>query len=265
MRPNDPLLMNDHTIRSLVSRAFLLLLLASTAAHSNALSELLDQVNEQRRLVVPLRADIDAKVDHLEGEKQERLVVIVRNHPSATSEIQTYVELDKAKLKFLLLGAAGSYGFSDGQVKSIPLDTPLGPTSWVVEDLLPFSASRCAVIRIADSTPEQTTVACEPKKDLRSTYSMFVYKFDREKFVPHQILYYRDTLSNLVKLQRNEDFELVGSRWRPRRVTMQDFKLHTRDEFEIHWTTNPEIAPDLFDSQSLGRPSTIHWPKTPTP
>lgn len=233
------------------------LLLVPAAARPDALSEVIEQVNRQTQLAVPLRADIDAEIDHLEGKRHEQIVMIFRNHPNETSQVQTYVEFDKSKLKYLVLGNAGFHALSGGKAEPVALDTSLDSTSWVLEDLLQFSASRCASMRIADLTPDQVTVTCEPKKDSGSTYSMFVYKFDREKSVPLQVLYYKDTLSNLVKLRRNEDFELVGSRWQPKRVTMQDFKLRTRDVFQIRWTADPKLGPDLFEPRSLAAPSTI--------
>ncbi len=253
--------MSLRSSRRFASLGFALLLLTPCAAWSDALSELIERVGAQTRLSTPLRADVDAEIDYLEGKKHERIVAIFRNHPTENSQIQTYIELDRAKLKFLILGDAQFFAAAEGKMKPASLDTPVDSTSWVLEDLLPFLPSRCNSMRVADLTPEQVTVACEPKKKIGSDYSLFVFKFDREKSVPLQVLYYRDTLSNLVKLRRDEDFELVGSRWRPKRVTMQDFKLRTKDVFEIRWTADPKLPPALFDSRSFAGASTIVGPK----
>jgi hypothetical protein len=236
-----------------------LLMLSSspTGAQSDALSSLIQQVIAQNRLSAPLRADITAEIDQVEGQRQERMVAIYRNPPDKTPLAQTYVEFEKSKARFLLLSETELYALADGKVKKASLDTPLDGTSWVLEDVLPFAPPRCASMRIADTTSEQMTVTCEPKKDAGSSYTLLVYKFDREKAVPVQLLLYKDTLSNLVKMMRSEDFTLVGSKWRPKRVVMQDFKLRTRDVFAIEWSQDPKFLPELFDSRSLGDSKTL--------
>jgi hypothetical protein len=66
-----------------------------------------------------------------------------------------------------------------------------------------------------------------------------------------QVLLYKDNMTNLVKMLRNDDFEQVASKWRPKRVVMQDFKLRTKDTFEIQWQPSPTAPAELFDPKAF--------------
>jgi len=50
-----------------------------------------------------------------------------------------------------------------------------------------------------------------------------------------QVLLYKDSMTNLVKALRQDDFVQVGSKWRPKRIVMQDFKLRTKDVLSLDW------------------------------
>jgi hypothetical protein len=212
-------------------------------ALADAVGDMTTLADAQTKLAAPLRGEGDLAIDGVEGKKQEKIVVVERQ---GTAGPDVYVELQTAKQKYLLLGSGETYAAKDGKAAKAALDSTIDGTSFTVEDLFPFWSKRCATMRVADTQSNQLTLTCEPAKG-RSQYPLVVYKFDREKAVPVQVLYYKDTMSNLVKMRRNSDLTKVGDRWRPATVTMQDFKVQARDELTLKWSAPASVNADLFD------------------
>lgn len=221
------------------------------AAFAETMADLVRKAVEAGKPSAPLRADATADIDGLDGKKQERLVVIERAAADAGLPAQTLVVFAGAKLRVLALGPADLHLASGGKASRVGPRTRIGPTSFTAEDFLPFSPARCAAMRLADLTEHQVTLVCEPKIP-PSQYSLMVYKFDRARFSLLQVLLYRDGMTNLVKMLRNDDFVRVGSAWRPKRVVMQDFKLRTRDVLALEWRESADTPAEAFDAKSFG-------------
>jgi hypothetical protein len=234
------------TALAIVSMALL-----PATSFADAVGEMMVAADAQTKLTTPLRGEGEAAIDGMQGKKQEKIVVVER--PGGAGP-DVYVELQTAKQRFLLLGSGETFAAKDGKVAKAALDSPIDGTSFTVEDLFPFWSKRCGTMRVADTQSNQLTLTCEPPKG-RSQYPLVVYKFDRDKAVPVQVLYYKDTLSNLVKMRRNSDLTKVADRWRPASVTMQDFKVQTRDEITFKWSAPPSVSADLFDPQKFATAS----------
>ncbi len=114
------------------------------------------------------------------------------------------------------------------------------------------------------STPMSGTMTSNlfPKQ---SQYSLVVMTFDREKKVPTKILYYQETLNNLVKMRRDGSHVFVGRRWVPTTITMQNLPLRTESRLELRWTQSPPVPPELFQPAFLARPSSLKWPEPAAP
>src|SRR5205085_11948657 len=142
--------------------------------------------------------------------------------------------LEKAGVRLLALAPSELYVATAGKPKKSSADAAIGPTSFTAEDFLDFSPARCAAMRTADLGQDSFTVVCEPKKP-PSQYSLMVFKFDREKSALVQVLLYKDSMTNLVKLIRHDDFVRVGTAWCPKRIVVQDYKLRTKDVLTLDW------------------------------
>jgi hypothetical protein len=234
--------------------AFVSIAFAGAVGAADTLPTLLKAVGEAERLPTPLRADASVEIDGVEGSKRDRLVIVERSAGDSKAPRQLYLELQNAKLRLLVLGPAELELASDGKPRPAKPDETLDSTSFTAEDWLPFAAERCAAMRIADLSDQQFTLVCEPKKP-PSQYSLMVYKFDREKAVMLQALLYKDTLTNLVKMMRQDDFVQVGSKWRPKRIVIQDFKLRTKDVLSLDWQVAPAVAAALFDPKTFATAS----------
>ena len=222
------------------------------------LENVLEDVAEQSNLLVPLRADGKIESDSAAGAKSDRVALLTRNRAGGGTE--TYLAFEKEGLRLLISGGAAKIA-AGSKAKDAEAGTAIGTTAFTVEDLLPFDAKRCMGVHIVDDRPDVMAIRCDPGKDTKTQYSLTVWKIDRAKGVPLQVLYYRDTMSNLVKMMKVDDLVSVGNKWRPQRVVMQDFKLRTKDVVTLSWQQDPKFAPELFDPASLGDASLVSWPK----
>ena len=230
------------------------IVLAASVSAADTLPALLQAVREAEQAPSPLRAEGSVEIDGVEGKKQDRLVIVERSATDAKAPRQLYAELQNAKVRLLALGPTELQLASDGKPRSAKSDQAVGPTSFTAEDWLAFSPERCAAMRIADLSEEQFTLVCEPKKP-PSQYSLMVYKFDRAKALMQQVLLYKDTMTNLVKALRHDDFVQVGSKWRPKRIVMQDFKLRTKDVLSLDWQAAANVPAAVFDPKTFATAS----------
>ena len=224
------------------------------ALAAETLTTLLQGVNDSLRPSTPLGAEGRVESDTLQGHKQDRLVLVERAGADAKAPVQVYVDFETAKVRVLALGPSELHISTGGKSRLASSETAVDSTSFTTEDWLPFSAARCAAMRLADINAEQFTLVCEPKKP-PSQYSLMVYKFDRGKSVMLQVLLYKESMTNLVKMVRNDDFAQVESKWRPKRIVMQDFKIRTKDVISLEWQPASTVPAGVFDPKSFGAAS----------
>jgi len=233
-------------------------LMMLTAAAARAEVENLDQflhgAEETAELAAALRGDGEFTVTSSTGTRRDQVVMLLR--PVAN----TYVELREEGTKALLTGSGDqAYRFTKGAAKAepFPSEAAFADSDFTREDLEPFRMARYQGARISDETGAEVTVTLFPRT---SQYSLVVITFDREKRVPMKILYYHETLNNLVKMRQDSGHVLVGRKWMPTTITMESFKLRTQSTFKLTWTQSPTFPAELFDPVFLPRPSGIVWP-----
>jgi hypothetical protein len=229
--------------------AFAALVLTEAFADDN-LAALLRAVGEASQPSSPLRAEGTIDSDGLRGKSQDRLVWIERAGSGAGAPPQVFVELGNAKVRLLALGPADLQMAIDGRSSRAQPDQAVDSTSFTAEDVLTFAPDRCAAMRLAELSEDRFSLVCEPKKP-PSQYSLMVYKFDRERATMLQVLLYKGTMTNLVKMLRHDDFVKVGAKWRPQRVTMQDFKVRTKDVLSLRWQPDAKLPAETFDPRQL--------------
>ncbi len=231
-------------------------------ADAENLQQFLHSAQDATQVTVPLRADGQLEVTSVDGARGDRVAVILR------PPIDTYIELQQAGVKSLMLTKDGkAYRLAKGAAKAedFARDASVADSDFTREDLEPFRMSRYKDARISDQSGSELTVTLYPDQ---SQYSLVVITFDQEKKVPIKTLYYRDTLNNLVKMERNDGWVLVGRKWLPTTMSMETFKLKTHTTFTLHWSQEATFPPELFDPVFLPRPSGILWPAaamTPAP
>ena len=223
--------------------------LALLAGRANAdmatLQAFLRSVEEASRVAAPVRGDGEIEIVSASTTRRVQLAVLVR--PPADA----YLELRPDGLKALL--------FANGQPPqwlqkganaptAFPPYAALADSDFTAEDIEPFRVADYKEARITDDAAGELTVSLFPAT---SQYSLIVITFDRTRRVPVKTLYYRDTLSNLVKMRTDDGHVQIGTTWLPTAINMQTFKLRTRSALTVRWNANPTVPADLFDPAAL--------------
>jgi hypothetical protein len=223
-------------------------------AAPDRLDDALTAVVEAERATAPLRADGELIVASPDETKRYPLVLLMRPSADANGS-DLYLELGSGGGKVLILrDGAQAFQLTNAVQKATPMakDATVAGSEFAREDLTPLHRSAFGDRRISDEGAGKLTVSIVPKE---SPYSLLVITIDTERTVPLKTLYYRETISNLVKMRRDSDHVLVGRKWLPTTVTMEDFKLRTLSTLRLKWAQDPPIAPELFDPAFLAKPS----------
>jgi hypothetical protein len=217
------------------------------------LNTFLPEMEEAAKPTVTLRADGKLTTVSPEGTASDQILMIHREGNDLL------IELKQGTKALLLKGGAEAFVAMAGakEASAFAPDAALAGSEFTREDLQPFAVGRYKTPRIVDQTGQSVQVAMFP---LQSQYSMVVITFDREKKVLVKTMYYKDTLNNLVKMRRDSDHVLVGRRWLPTRITMEQFAMRNSSTLELHWAQAPDVVPELFQAAFLGRPSNLTWP-----
>ncbi len=224
----------------------------AAAQDTGRLPTLLRAVEEETRVTSPLRADGELTVASPEETHRFPAILLYRPGNAGTD---LYIELGNDGGKALILNdGAQAFRLAKGatQAQPFPADAALVDSEFAREDLQPLRTANFADTRISDEGAGRMTVSIAPKA---SPYCLLVVTIDTERKIPLKIMYYQQTPNNLVKMQRNSDQMLVGRKWLPTTVTMEDFKMRTMSTLTLRWSQDPSFPPELFDPTLLARPS----------
>jgi hypothetical protein len=139
-----------------------------------------------------------------------------------------------------------------------PPDSALGDTPLLLEDLRVFAADALRVPQISDDGPEGVVVTGAPVRG--SVYALLVYTIDRDRHVITKTQYYRDSISNLVKIRRDSGFTKVAGQWRPGEIVVERLRDQRRARLALTWREAPAAGAALFEPKGLEAPSEV----TPT-
>jgi hypothetical protein len=129
----------------------------------------------------------------------------------------------------------------------------LGDTPLLLEDLRVFVADALKVPQISDDGPERVVVTGAPAR--ASAYALLVHTIDRERDAIVKTQYYRDSISNLVKIRRDSAYVQVGSRWRPGEIQVESLRDARRAVLRLAWREAPDTPTTLFEPRGLDAPS----------
>jgi hypothetical protein len=242
-------------VHAMVVLGIVVLIGGAAYADIENLTHFLRRAEEATHVTVAVRGDGEFAVQTPEATRRNQVAMIVR--PPA----DIFLALRQERIKALLLGNDGHL-LKTGAATAGPFHpaATFAESDFTREDLETFRLSRFKDWRISDESGTELTVMLVPQD---SQYSLVVITFDREKKVPLKTLYYRETLSNLVKMRRDEAFVFVGRMWMPGRTSMETFKLHTQTTFTMRWTEDSSLPSELFDPAALPHAGIV-WPPPPS-
>lgn len=205
--------------------------------------ELLRPVASNARAPKPLRAD--GQITR-EGAAPVGVVLLARGD-------RIYVQTSTGTRALIRPGRAVVAG-AGGLTRATP-ETPLPGTDLLLFDLAPFTAGDFAMPQVSDDGPAGIVVTGAPARP--SAYVLLVETIDPDHELVVRTKYYRETVTNMVKMRRDFDPVEVGDRWRSTRITVEAFRPPNTTTFTLTWREAPETPPAAFTLRGLRAPSVV--------
>ena len=214
-------------------------------ARAVSLVELLSAVAIEARTPSTLRADM--RIEH-EGSPAVEAVLVASGR-------RVYIETRTGTRA--LLSPGKTVIARRGHVVRAPVGMVLAGDV-LLEDLEPFGAHSMPVAQVSDENPVGIVVTGAPAPP--SVYALLVHTIDPERSVILQTKYYRDSISKLVKIRKDEDFTQVGGRWRPAAIGVESLRPPSSTRLALVWHEAPDLPATLVTPAGLLAPSPISWP-----
>jgi hypothetical protein len=202
-----------------------------------------------------VRADIRLSRDDAGRAYSDQAILIV--DPKAGRQ---FFALRKSGFRSLLPLGWGAGKAIDGPQASpvtIGTDDPLGGTDLRAMEMFPFWDFDHNTSFISDDTRLEKTVTMYAPEG--NAYKLFVITFDKARMVPLGIKYYQVAMNNMVRLRRNSDFTMVGSRLRPRNIAIKDFTENTSTTLHLDWKLLEAVPSGIMDEGAFHK-TTLDWP-----
>jgi hypothetical protein len=203
----------------------------------------------------PARADIKINRD----DKLVDTAVLVID-PTANRQFFALKSSGWRALLPLAWGEGKVVSKTGGKAVSFGMDEPLPQTSLRPMEFFPFWKTDYNSAFVSDSNRLEKTVTLYGRGGV--PYVLFVLTFDKEKLVPVSIKYYKDNMNNLVRLRRDSDFVMVGSRPRPRHIDIRDYTENSTTTYDLTWSAL-ETVPEGLTKESSFDKAAIEWPSEP--
>jgi len=216
------------------------------SVRAQPLSDLLSAVAEAARAPRPLRADVRIERD---GAAAGEAILLARGR-------RVYLETRSGTRALLSPGKVVVVARNGRLARAAP-GAALDGTDILLEDLEPFGVRSLSTPQVSDETPARVVVTAAPSPP--SVYVLIVLTIDRERYTILQTKYYRDSISNLVKMRRDDEFAEVAGSWRPAVVTVQSFRDSSTTQLALGWREATDAPPALFTPAGLRAPSPLRW------
>ncbi len=232
-------------------------LVAATSAQatdSDSLRLMLLGAQDMNTPQTMMRADIAIALATPKGPRTTKAVAFFAPGPEA----RWYFQLESPALAALVRGADRKVMVrSDGSIKTAMIGEPIADTGIAYEDLSRFIYADFKLWQIADESSD--VVLCGGHPQVESAYVYRAYTIDKTKTVPLKVQFYAKTLNNLVKLRTDSDHVLIGKKWLPGTIEMQNFPEDTQATLTIKWAQAATVPPELLAPESFPGSSPVPW------
>jgi hypothetical protein len=201
-----------------------------------------------------MRADIAIALETYKGPRSTEAVAFFLPGKDA----RWYLQLKDPALAALVQGtdrkvmqrtAAG--------VKTTGLGEPIADTGISYEDLSRFVVDEFKLWQIADENNDVVLAGGHPQ--VESAYVYRAYTFDKSRNLPLKVQFYAKTLNNLVKLRTDADHVLIGKKWFPATITVQNFLDNSTATLTVHWSQAASAPPEIFEPASFPASSPVPY------
>ncbi|MFQ5352892.1 MAG: hypothetical protein ACE5D3_07445 [Candidatus Binatia bacterium] len=190
-----------------------------------------------------LRADIE--ITKNDGSRDQAILII---DPGAPGHQFLWIKSTGWRsLMPLTWGAGKAIRKAGDQPSAVGVDERVNGLDIRPMEFFPFWAADYGTCFISDENSTERTVTIHAPDSV--PYTLFVATFDKAKMVPLVVKYYRDTLSNLVRIRTDSGHVMVGSRLRPRKTVVRDYTENSTTTLEYAWAVL-RSAPDGLINES---------------
>jgi hypothetical protein len=151
---------------------------------------------------------------------------------------------------------------SGDSITTTSIGEPIADLGISYEDLSRFIADDFKLWQIADESTDTVLAGGHPQ--VESAYVYRAYTFDKTRTIPLKVQFYAKTLSNLVKLRLDSDHVLIGKKWFPGTIEVQNFPESSKVKLTIRWSQAATAPPELLAPESFAASSPVPW-TSPTP
>jgi hypothetical protein len=205
-----------------------------------------------------VRADVAISVEAPQGKRTTTAIALF----APGKDARWYWQQREPALRALVVGADRKVLEQQGSTTdTVPIGAPLDTLGIAYEDLSRFIVDDFKTQQITDEATDHILVGMHPAVD--SAYVYRAYTFDKEKTVPTKIQFYAKTLSNMVKLRLDADHILIGKKWMPTTIDIQNYPDNTTTHLKIKWTPNATAPPELLVASSFPATSPLPWESAP--
>jgi hypothetical protein len=226
----------------------------AAATDSNALRLLMLGAQDMNTPQTLLRADVTLEVEIPQGTRKTDAIALF----APGKEARWYLQLREPALRALVLGAERKVMERTGSItQTVPIGATIDALGIAYEDLSRFIVDDFKTWQITDESAATILVGMHPS--VESAYVYRAYTFDKEKTVPLKVQFYAKSLNNLVKLRVDSDHALVGKKWFPGAIAIQNFPENSTTRLQVRWSQNASTPPELLAPASFPGTAPLPW------
>ncbi len=229
-----------------------LLLSASTAeANRSDLVAFLERTERMGDFQAPVRADIT--IHNKDGAVEEAVLIVSPQHKR---QFFAFKSTGWRALMPVGWGIGKAIKAAGDKPTACGVDEPLSGTDLRAMEFFAFWHTDYSTAFISDSNRLEKTVTLYAPDE--TPYILFVITFDKAKLVPLATKYYKNQMSNLVRMRKDSDHVMVGSRPRPQKIEIDDYAENTKTTIELSWKVLESVPAEAMDEVKFGE-AKIDW------
>ncbi len=224
------------------------------AIDSDSLRLLLLSAQDMNTPQTVMRADIAIALETHKGPRTTTAIAFF----APGKDARWYLQLKEPALAALVRGSERKVmQRSDGSLKTTTIGEPIADLGISYEDLSRFVVDDFKLWQIADENNDIVLAGGHPQ--VESAYVYRAYTFDKTRTIPLKVKFYVKTLNNLVKLRSDADHVLIGKKWFPGTIEIENFPESSKATLTVRWSQSADAPPELFAPESFPATSPVPW------
>ena len=224
------------------------------ALDSESLRLLLLGAQDMNTPQTTMRADIAIARETHTGARTTQAIAFF----APGKDARWYLQLKEPALEALVRGAERKVmERKGGTVRTVSIGEPIADLGIAYEDLSRFIAEDFKLWQIADESTDVVLAGGHPQGD--SAYVYRAYTFDKTRTIPLEVKFYVKTLNNIVKLRTDSDHVLIGKKWFPGTIKIQNFLDNSKITLTVRWSQSATAPPELLAPESFGGAAPVPW------